>query len=118
MLGVPRSAILEESARATPMRMRLTRASSFSPITSTGFYLVTSAMTMPRALAAFRHQGIDTIAAPADFTPGLDEDSRSGASELEVDALNLLPIPHTLDDSSAALHEYMGLVLYRLAGWI
>jgi uncharacterized SAM-binding protein YcdF (DUF218 family) len=75
-------------------------------------------MTMPRALAAFRHQGIDAIAAPTDFTPGLGEDFRRGGSELEVDALNLLPNPQTLVESSAALHEYLGLALYRLAGWI
>ncbi len=50
-------------------------------------------MTMPRALAAFRHQGIDAIAAPTDFTPGLGEDSRGTLSELEVHALELLPNP-------------------------
>jgi len=46
--------------------------------------LVTSAMTMPRALATFRHEGIDAIAAPTDFTPGLGEDSSSGVSELLI----------------------------------
>ena len=118
MLGVPRSAILEESAsrdtheNATYTK-RLLLAHNLRRV-----LLVTSAMTMPRALAAFRHQGIDAIAAPTDFTPGLGEDSRGGVTELEVDALNLLPNPQTLDESSAALHEYMGLVLYRLAGWI
>jgi uncharacterized SAM-binding protein YcdF (DUF218 family) len=118
MLGVPRSAILEESAsRSThenaTYTKRLLLAHNLRRV-----LLVTSAMTMPRALAAFRHQGLDAIAAPTDFTPGLGEDSRGGVTELEVDALNLLPNPQTLDESNAALHEYMGLVLYRLAGWI
>jgi uncharacterized SAM-binding protein YcdF (DUF218 family) len=75
-------------------------------------------MVMPRALAAFRHQGIDAIAAPTDFTPGLGEDSRGALSKLEVDALEPLPNPGSLDESSAALHEYIGLIQYRLAGWI
>ena len=118
MLGVPRSAILEESASRNTHEnaaytSRLLHAHNLNRI-----LVVTSAMTMPRALAAFRHQGIDAIAAPTDFTPGLGEDSRSGTSELEADVLNLLPSPHTLDESSEALHEYVGLVLYRLAGWI
>ena len=39
-------------------------------------------------------------------------------SGLKVDALNLLPDPQNLGESSAALHEYLGLALYRLAGWI
>jgi uncharacterized SAM-binding protein YcdF (DUF218 family) len=118
LLGVPGSAILEESASRNSHEnaaytSRLLLAHNLHRI-----LLVTSAMTMPRALAAFRHQGIDAIAAPTDFTADLGEDSRSGVSELEVDALNLVPSPHTLEESSAALHEYVGLVLYRLAGWI
>jgi len=118
MLGVPRSAILEESASRNSHEnatytSRLLLAHNLHRV-----LLVTSAMTMPRALAAFRHQGIDAIAAPTDFATSTGEDSRSGVSELEVDALNLLPNPHSLDESSAALHEYIGLALYRLAGWI
>ncbi len=46
------------------------------------------------------------------------ENSMGGLSELEVDALELLPNSFSLEESSAALHEYMGLALYRLAGWI
>ena len=118
MLGVPRSAILEESASRNSHEnaadtSRLLLAHNLHRI-----LLVTSAMAMPRALAAFRHQGIDAIAAPTDFTSGLGEDSMGGLSELEVDALELLPNSFSLEESSAALHEYMGLALYRLAGWI
>lgn len=118
MLGVPSSAILEESASRNTHEnaaytSRLLLAHNLRKV-----LLVTSAMTMPRALAAFQHQGIDAIAAPTDFTPSLSEDSRGGGSELEVDALNLLPNLGSLGDSSAALHEYIGLALYRLAGWI
>jgi uncharacterized SAM-binding protein YcdF (DUF218 family) len=115
---VPRSAILEESASRNSHEnaaytSRLLLAHNLHRI-----LLVTSAMAMPRALAAFRHQGIDAIAAPTDFTSGLGEDSMGGLSELEVDALELLPNSFSLEESSAALHEYMGLALYRLAGWI
>jgi uncharacterized SAM-binding protein YcdF (DUF218 family) len=118
MLGVPRSAILEESASRNchenaVYTSRLLLARNLHRI-----LLVTSAKTMPRALAAFRHEGLDAMAAPTDFTTSLSEPSKDAASDLEVDALGLLPNPHTIDESSAALHEYMGLVLYRLAGWI
>ena len=118
MLGVPRSAILEESSSRNSHEnatytSRLLLAHNLHRI-----LLVTSAMTMPRALAAFRHEGIDATAAPTDFTPGLAEDSRKGLSKLQEDALELLPTSSSLDESSAALHEYIGLVLYRLAGWI
>lgn len=118
MLGVPRSAILEESASRNSHENAAYTSELLLAHNLHRILLVTSAMVMPRALAAFRHQGIDAIAAPTDFTPGLGADSRDRVSDLEVDALNMLPSPHTLEESSAALHEYVGLVLYRLAGWI
>ena len=118
MLGVPRSAILEEPASRNSHENAAYTSHLLLARKLHRVLLVTSAMTMPRALATFRHEGIDAIAAPTDFTPGLGEDSSSGVSELEVDALNLLPSPQTLVESSAALHEYIGLALYRLSGWI
>lgn len=78
--------------------------------------LVTSALAMPRALAAFRHQGIDAIPAPTDFTAV--GNFGEGNSRAEFDALNLMPEPQALENSTAALHEYVGLALYRMAGWI
>lgn len=118
MLGVPRSAILEESASRNSHENAAYTSRLLLSHNLHKVLLVTSAKTMPRALAAFRHEGIDAIAAPTDFTPDLGGDSRTGVSELEVDALNLLPDSQTLVESSAALHEYLGLALYRLAGWI
>ena len=118
MLGVPRSAILEESVSRNSYENAAYTSHLLLAHHLHRILLVTSAMTMPRALAAFRHQGIDAIAAPTDFTPGLGEDASGALSELAVHALELLPNPGSLDESSAALHEYMGLIQYRLAGWI
>jgi uncharacterized SAM-binding protein YcdF (DUF218 family) len=118
MLGVPSSAILEESASRNSHENAAYTSRVLLAHHLHGILLVTSAMTMPRALAAFRHQGIDGIAAPTDFTPGLGEDSKGALSELEEDALELLPSPGSLDESSAVLHEYIGLILCQLAGWI
>jgi uncharacterized SAM-binding protein YcdF (DUF218 family) len=118
MLGVPSSAVLEESASRNSHKNAAYTSRILLALSLHRILLVTSAMTMPRALAASRHEGIDAIAAPTDFTPGLGEDSRSGVSELDIVALNLLPNPHTIDESGAAMHEYLGLALYRLAGWI
>jgi uncharacterized SAM-binding protein YcdF (DUF218 family) len=118
MLGVPSWAILEESASRNSHENAAYTSHLLRSHNLHRVLLVTSALSMPRALAAFRHEGIDAIAAPTDFTPGLSEDSKNGVSELEVIALNLLPNPHNLDESSAALHEYLGLAIYNLAGWI
>jgi uncharacterized SAM-binding protein YcdF (DUF218 family) len=110
------SAILEESASRNSHENAAYTSRLLLAHNQRRVLLVTSAITMQRALAAFWHEGIDAIPAPTDFTTPLDENSRTGVSE--VDALNLLPDPHHLGESSAALHEYLGLALYRLAGWI
>jgi len=115
MLGVPRSAILEESSSRNSHEnaaytSRLLRAHNLHQV-----LLVTSAITMPRALAAFRRQGIDAIAAPTDFTT--DNGRPNGTLGLEVEALSLVPSPRALEESSGALHEYLGLLIYRLVGW-
>jgi len=115
MLGVPRSAILEESSSRNSHEnaaytSRLLLAHNLHRV-----LLVTSAIAMPRALAVFRKQGIDAIAAPTDFTT--DHGHLNGTSGLEVEALSLVPSSRALEESGGALHEYLGLLIYRLVGW-
>jgi uncharacterized SAM-binding protein YcdF (DUF218 family) len=66
--------------------------------------LVTSAWHMPRAVQAFRAQGIEPIAAPTGFAvPG------------DFEWAHLLPSPSGLQASQWALHEMLGRLWYRLA---
>lgn len=66
--------------------------------------LVTTAWHMPRSLWCFRQQGLTVTPAPTDFMTYLG--SR--------DARSFLPDAGKLNDSSLALHEYIGLAWYRL----
>ena len=69
-------------------------------------YLVTHAAHMPRAMAAFRRVGLDPVAAPTRFsTP---PSARTGAF------LRWLPSASALNQSSMALHEYLGMLWYEL----
>ena len=69
-------------------------------------YLVTHAAHMPRAMAAFRRVGLDPVAAPTRFsTP---PSARTGAF------LGWLPSASALQQSSMALHEYLGMLWYEL----
>jgi uncharacterized SAM-binding protein YcdF (DUF218 family) len=67
--------------------------------------LVTHARHMPRALWAFHRAGIETIAAPTGY-------SVAGS---RATALYLLPSMRALSYSGAAVHEWVGLLWYRLA---
>lgn len=67
------------------------------------FVLVTSAGHMRRALAAMRRQGLSPIAAPTDHQ--MPHDWR---------AAEIVPRPSSLATSDLAVHEYLGLMWYRL----
>jgi uncharacterized SAM-binding protein YcdF (DUF218 family) len=69
------------------------------------FYLVTSAGHMPRAVLAFRAQGLHPLPAPTDYRAPRD-----------LLSANPLPTPKSLRLSDLALHEYFGIIWYRMQG--
>lgn len=71
----------------------------------THIVLVTQSLHMARARMAFEHAGFRVVPAPVDFDH--DSGARSGL-------LQLAPGPAHFMRSAQALHEYAGLVLYRL----
>lgn len=79
--------------------------------------LVTSALHMPRALQIFRRQGMDVIPAPTDFLV-TQQELREAQSSAEAVTLNLLPDADNLERMTHALKEYVGLMVYRLRGWV
>lgn len=69
--------------------------------------VVTSARHMARSRAALQRAGVSSLAVP---TPS-PEVVRFGPGDWLPDAL-------ALRDSTAALHEWIGMAYYRLRGWI
>ena len=70
------------------------------------FILITAAYHMPRAIALFKKQGLNPIAAPTDFN-----------KVNEYGVLSMLQSVH-LKNSEHAWHEYIGILLYWLQGKI
>ena len=68
--------------------------------------LVVEASSMPRAAAAFRKSGMTVVPAPIRFT------------ELSRDLTDLFPNSQAIALNGETFHEYLGLVWYRLRGWI
>ncbi len=79
--------------------------------------LVTSAQHMPRSLAIFEKQGISAIAAPTDFMVS-EQSYDELTSSLEGRILGILPSAENLAQTTRILKEYLGLVIYRLRGWL
>ena len=71
-------------------------------------FLVTSAYHMPRSLVAFRKAGVAVTPLPAQFATGGDDAPRHWS--------RWLPDAGALHGSAKALHEYLGLLWYRVAG--
>lgn len=67
--------------------------------------LVTHAIHMTRASAAFEAAGFDVVPAPMGFTTG---------AVIDYGLFDWLPSVSGLDTAAAALHEYIGLAWYRL----
>ncbi|MEN6547506.1 MAG: YdcF family protein [Armatimonadia bacterium] len=70
--------------------------------------LITSAFHMRRSMACLRKVGLEAI------PYGVDIRNHRG----EANPLGWFPNASRLDDSSAAIREYIGLVVYRLKGYI
>ena len=113
-MNVPKSAILLERKslntheNAVNVKKILQKERVQEPV-----LLVTSALHMPRAMAIFKKEGINAIAAPTDYLA-------AGEAQLSFPELvfGLLPDASTLSQTTLALTEYVGFWIYRLKGWI
>jgi uncharacterized SAM-binding protein YcdF (DUF218 family) len=116
--GVPEEAIvLESRSRNTYENAVYVReiadAEGFNQI-----LLVTSAMHMPRSVAIFERQAFEVIPAPVDFLATWDEEGRTTDVGLDGWLLKVFPSSERLEYSTRALREYIGMVVYRLRGWL
>lgn len=80
--------------------------------------LCTSAIHMPRAAAAFQKQGIEVIPAPADYFVTQSEENSSAGSWFSLSIFYSFPQTIYLQVTTDSIKEYVGLLYYRLQGWI
>lgn len=79
--------------------------------------LVTSALHMPRSILIFKKQKIEVIPAPTDFLV-TEKDLEEIQGSWEAILLNMIPDAENLQNSTKTLKEYIGIVVYRLRGWL
>ena len=73
---------------------------------------------MPRSVALFEKQGIQVIPAPTDFAVTEASWSKLTNINLAAQLVNLLPGTSNLSLTTNALKEYLGMLAYRLRGWL
>jgi uncharacterized SAM-binding protein YcdF (DUF218 family) len=116
-MGVPRADILEDPASLNTYQNAVNVKAILEQEGINQILLVTSAIHMPRSLAIFKKQGIEAIAAPTDFLISERTVAEIGGTQQAI-LLNLLPDANHLNDVSRVIKEYIGLVVYRLRGWL
>lgn len=107
--GVPASAVIMEPGSLNTYQNAVNTKRLLDGRGLKTVLLVTSAMHMPRALATFRAAGINVIPSPTDY---------GAADREEFTILDFLPDAEALADTTRAIKEYLGLVVYRWRGWI
>jgi uncharacterized SAM-binding protein YcdF (DUF218 family) len=111
-LGVPSNAIVQESQSFNTRDNAINTKQILVKRGINKILLVTSALHMPRSMEIFRKVGVESIAVPTDFLSVQNENSKGLAA-----VLDLLPTVDALRNTTNAIKEYIGLLVYQLAGW-
>jgi len=96
--------IYENKSRNTYENATLSKA-LIKPGRDENWILITSAFHMPRSMGVFRKAGWNVIPYPVDYSYAIDE-PLSPVFDLQNGLMNL----------SSGLHEWLGLIFYRLNG--
>ncbi|CDN09960.1 Putative membrane protein [Richelia intracellularis] len=116
-LGIPKKAIIEEPDSLNTYQNAVNTRKIVVEKGIKRVLLITSAMHMPRSLLIFKKQGMDVIPAPTDFLVSEGEMQELGATP-KAAILNLIPNTSNLHEFTLAQKEYLGMLIYRLRGWL
>jgi uncharacterized SAM-binding protein YcdF (DUF218 family) len=116
-IGIPPEAIIQESQSLNTYQNAVNVRKILESHHIHRILLVTSAMHMPRSFMTFKRQGINAIPAPTDYLVAKSE-FEGLAHTPKAAILNLLPDSNNLQNFTAAVKEYIGILIYRLRGWL
>ena len=114
LLDVPEEAILLEGNSVNTMENAEFSRPILEEQNVKTILLVTSAMHMPRSVYLFEQQGFEVIPAPTDYTLTQNDWENLTHPSWETLLLGLVPDAGSLSETSNALKEYFGMIVYRL----
>lgn len=117
-LGVPDSAMVLQPKSQNTREDALFTAEILKQRGFNRIILVTSAMHMPRSVGLFTRQGLEVIPSPTDFTVTDEGWQRLMNPNLETVFTNLIPNSSALGLTTSAMKEYIGILIYKLQGWL
>lgn len=118
LMNVPQSAIWRQEKSRNTYEDALFCSQILKERHAQRVLLVTSAQHMPRAVALFKHQGIQVIPAPVDYTVTQAGWDNLFAPDWQTFLVNLLPNVSSMSLISGIMKEYLGTWVYGLRGWL
>jgi uncharacterized SAM-binding protein YcdF (DUF218 family) len=118
LMGVPSEVMLLESRSRNTYENALYSKDILAEKGITRIILVTSALHMPRSVLLFEKQGIEVIPAPTDFNVTEESWQKMLSPNLAYQLVQFLPSASNLELTTRAIKEYLGLIVYRLQGWL
>lgn len=115
-MGVPASAIIEEPLALNTYENAVNVRKILEKLKINKILLVTSAFHIPRALMVFKHQGIDVIPAPTGFS--VSKNNHWFENSIQLNLLYFFPDSQRLSQTTVAIKEYLGILVYKLKGWL
>lgn len=116
-MGVPSEAIILEPEALNTYQNAVNTRQILAQRGINQVLLVTTALHIPRSLAIFKRQQIEAIPAPTDFSQAQrDRQSRNESPQSVL--YGLLPDLEALNITTKTIKEYIGIVVYRLRGWL
>ena len=106
--GVPRALVEEEGEAANTYENAVFTAKLLGARGLRSVALVTHATHMLRAELAFSRQGLEVFPAPCCFATHIDEWTWR----------KLVPSWYRLETMESVFHEWLGIIAYRVRGWI
>ena len=115
MIGIPDTAIFLETKAQNTHEHAINLCPIFAERKIHRVLLVTTAMHMPRSIGVFRQScpAVEYVAAPTDFRV-----TSGPPAPWYRHVIDPLPTPQSLADFTSVSHEYIGLLYYRLRGWL
>ncbi|MBR8835468.1 MAG: YdcF family protein [Stigonema ocellatum SAG 48.90 = DSM 106950] len=115
--GIPKEALIQESNSRNTYENGVNVKKILESRGIHRILLVTSAIHMPRSLLIFKHLGIDAIPTPTDFIL-TESDIKEFAITPKALILNLFPNLDNINHFTAAVKEYIGIIVYHWRGWL
>ncbi len=117
-IGIPESSLWLQNRSQNTHDDAIFSAEMLKQAEITKIVLVTSAAHMPRSVALFKHQGLEVIPAPVDYTV-----TRQGWQTLanggwQAKLISLLPNASSMGLTTNVIKEYLGIFIYHLQGWL